>query len=95
MLRIEFLKLLPGRKLDKRCVKPKRSLRKAPRCTRKLKQGVLTRNARSGRVEIAFDGRMDNGKRLAPGKYEAVFIARDEAGNESKPAMLKFRVLRR
>jgi hypothetical protein len=94
-LQVELRKLVPGRKLAGRCLKPKPALRKKPRCTRALKQGTLTRSGQNGRVEIAFSGRMDNGKRLAPGRYEAVFLARNGAGTESKPATLRFTIAKR
>jgi hypothetical protein len=94
-VRVEFRKLLPGRKLNGRCVKPRRALRRRPSCTRAAKQGALSRRGQSGRVTIAFSGRMDNGKRLTPGRYKAVFRARDAAGIESRPATLSFRIVRR
>jgi hypothetical protein len=92
-LRID--RLLPGRKVGRACRKPTRTNRKAKRCLRPVKAGTLTRrNLKAGRVSIAFSGRIGK-KKLRPGSYQVTVVAKDAAGNRSKPARATFRIVRR
>jgi hypothetical protein len=55
---------------------------------------TITRRGRaSGANSIRFDGRA-RGRALRPGRYTAVLVATDAAGNASRPKALRFRVLR-
>ena len=93
-LTIEFTRLRPGRRLKSgRCVKPRRSLRRRPRCVRPKRVGTLTRADLNGAVTIRFRGRL-NGRALAAGRYDARFRARDAAGNRSATRKLRFRIVR-
>jgi hypothetical protein len=92
-LRID--RLLPGRKVGRSCKKPTRKNRKAKRCLRPVKAGTLTRkNLKAGKVSIAFSGRIGK-KKLRPGSYQVTVVAKDAAGNRSKPAPATFRIVRR
>jgi hypothetical protein len=56
-------------------------------------RGVIRReDLAAGRQRIFFSGRL-RGRRLRPGRYVAVLIARDAAGNVSDPVRIRFRVL--
>jgi hypothetical protein len=56
---------------------------------------TLTRAAtRAGSNRVAFSGRTRR-SRLKPGTYRARLVARDRAGNRSKPVTLTFTVVRR
>jgi hypothetical protein len=84
--------LLPGRRLRKRCVRPRR----APRgriCTRVIRRGTLARSGTQGANRVNVTGRL-RGKRLRPGPYRATLRARDAAGNLSTPRRVKFTILR-
>ena len=93
-LTIAFRRLRPGRRLKSgRCVKPRRSLRRRPRCVRPKRVGTLTRANQTGQLTIRFTGRL-NGRALALGRYEARFSAVDAAGNRSTTQRLRFRIVR-
>ena len=84
--------LLPGRRLGKRCVRPRR----APRgrtCRRAVGRGTLTRAGSAGANRVTFTGRM-RGRRLPSGPYRATLRARDAAGNASARSRVSFTVLR-
>jgi Tol biopolymer transport system component len=86
-------RLLPGRRLAQRCVRPKR----APRgrtCTRAVRRGALKRAGTAGANRIDVTGTL-RGRRLAPGRYRLTVKAKDAAGNVSSRVRVKFRVLPR
>ncbi|MHB1570898.1 MAG: hypothetical protein ACYC0H_17080, partial [Solirubrobacteraceae bacterium] len=62
-------RLLPGRRVKRRCVAPSRHNRRAGHCTRLVRlQGKLTTAARRGVDRFVFDGRIGR-RRLGPGTY--------------------------
>jgi 6-phosphogluconolactonase (cycloisomerase 2 family) len=82
-----------GRKVGRRCVKPKRSNRSKPRCARYVT--VLSRSVkvkRAGRGVVSKIGKRAV-KRLEPGTYRVAVKGRDTTGKWSaKRAYKKFRV---
>jgi hypothetical protein len=88
-------RVLPGRRVGKRCVAPTRKNQRRARCTRFKRTGALTFKDRpAGANKLAFRGRI--GKRLlAVGAYRATNTATDAARNRSKPKRASFNVLRR
>jgi virginiamycin B lyase len=91
-LRIE--RAIPGRRLRGTCRKPKRGTKGGP-CTRYRAVGTLTRTSKAGANTVAFTGRIGR-RKLAPGSYQVIATARDDAGNVTgRPPTAKFRVLRR
>ena len=92
---IAIQRLLPGRKVGGRCRKPSQALRNRKRCTRAQTKGTLTRRTLpAGPASVAFTGRIA-ARRLSPGSYRAVVVARDAAGNASRPAAVAFKIVRR
>ncbi|MDX6685320.1 MAG: hypothetical protein QOF86_1448 [Baekduia sp.] len=86
-------RLTDGRKVGKTCVKPTHANRKKKACTRSTRVGAFTvAAARKGANTYTFSGRLGK-QRLASGRYHAVLIATDAAGNASKPATISFRVV--
>jgi hypothetical protein len=82
-----------GRRVARGCRPDSRRLRKKPRCMRTIAIATLTRTGHAGANRVAFSGRVA-GKALKPGRYQAVFIASDQAG-ASQPETLGFRVVKR
>jgi len=83
---------LPGRRSGARCVKPTAKLRRARRCTRYKVVGRFTvRGAAGGPGSRLFTGRFGK-RRLRPGRYRAVLVATDAAGNRSLPRRVAFRL---
>jgi hypothetical protein len=54
---------------------------------------IRRRGLKTGTNTIAFSGKLGR-RKLRPGQYAAVLIARDRAGNRSLPVLIEFRVLR-
>jgi hypothetical protein len=85
----------PGRKVGRRCVKPSRRNRSRPRCTRYVRlRGSFTHRGQAGRNSFKFTGRLA-GRKLRPGRYRLVAVARDAAGNASAAKRVSFRIVRR
>jgi hypothetical protein len=95
---------LAGLRSVRRCVAPTRRLRRAiakkggkralrrARCVRLKRMGVLRRPGAQGPNSIAFSGRFGR-RALGVARYRASLVATDSAGNRSRPAVAKFRVV--
>ena len=91
---ITISRAVAGRRSGKRCVKPRRSLRKRKRCTRLVKVGTLKRSkTKAGKNTIAFTGRLGK-KALARGRYRASVVATDVANQRSAARQVSFTVVR-
>jgi hypothetical protein len=87
-------RLLPGRRVGRRCLAPTRARRRRPPCTRALLRGTLRRTvARAGRRSTPFTGRIGR-RALALGRYRATLTTADAAGNVSAPRSITFTVVR-
>jgi hypothetical protein len=71
----------------------RRLLRKR-RCTAYKRIGSIRQTVSPGRNTIYFSGRIA-GRRLRPGRYRALLVITDSAGNRSRVERIRFRVLRR
>jgi hypothetical protein len=80
-----------GRRVDGRCRAPSRRTRGARRCTRQVLVGRVRRDARAGANAVRFSGRVVP-HRLRPGRFRVVAVARDAAGNVSRPDRARFRL---
>jgi len=90
---IAIARARPGRRSGKRCVKPRKRLKR--RCTRFVVLATLTRKkTKLGANRVAFTGRLGS-RRLKPGRYRATVGAVDAAGNRAVPKRVSFRVVRR
>ncbi len=84
----------PGRRKNKKCVRPTSQLVKAKKCTRVITLGTLTRVSHLGTNTAAFSGRIGT-KTLAPGSYQATLTATDSANNASRGQSNTFRIVKR
>jgi len=88
---IAIARARPGRRAGKRCVKPRKGLKK--RCTRYTTVATLTRTkTKQGANKVAFTGRLGS-RRLKPGRYRATVGAVDAAGNRAKARRVTFRIV--
>ncbi len=89
----EFTKLLPGRQVRGKCVKPSSRNKARKRCTRRriVKSAGFSVEAAQGVNRIAFDGRAGT-RALSRGRYEVSAVASDAAGNQSAADTAKFKV---
>lgn len=88
-----FSRSVKGRRVGKRCVKATVKLRGRKACTPTETFGTLARRARAGASSLAFTGRI--GRRALPrGRWSLTVVARDAAGNRSRPRAVTFTVVR-
>jgi hypothetical protein len=86
---------MTGRRRGHKCVAPTRKNRKARHCTRYRRlRGSFSRAGTAGSNSFRFTGRL-RGKKLRPARYRLVMVATDSAGNRSKPARARFRIVLR
>ena len=71
-----------------------RRLLRQRRCKAYKRIGRIRQNVTPGRNTIVFNGRIA-GRRLRPGRYRALLVITDAAGNVSRTEVIRFRVLRR
>jgi virginiamycin B lyase len=92
---LSFERVSAGRKVGKRCVKPRRGNRKRKRCTRyaAVKPALSFANQAAGARRIRFEGRLSRRKTLKPGLYRLTLRARDAAGNGSAGVKARVTVL--
>ncbi len=83
-----------GRKVGRKCVKPKRSNRRKKACTRwATVRGSFTLPGKAGKNEFTFRGRM-GGRKLRAGRYRLSSVGTDAAGNSSTVKRRGFRIVR-
>jgi hypothetical protein len=94
---LSFERVLPGRKVGKRCLKPKRANRRRKRCTRYVAARPVLAFAgqAAGDRRIRFEGRLSRRRTLKPGAYRLTLRARDRARNLSSPLKARVSVLPR
>jgi 6-phosphogluconolactonase (cycloisomerase 2 family) len=89
---LELTTTAPGRQSGKRCVAPSRGNKGKRRCTRTIVASTLPFSGQAGANKVVFDGRLPNGKTLAPGSYTLTTVA-TAFGKQSAPAALRFTVV--
>ena len=87
-------RLLGGRSVGGRCVRPNARNRRLPRCSRRVGlRGRLVRALPAGSSRLRYRGRLA-GRTLRRGRYELFARARDAAGNLSARRRTTFVILR-
>jgi virginiamycin B lyase len=89
---------LAGRRVDGRCVKPRRRNRTRRRCTRylRLRPSLSFPDRPAAKTQkLTFDGRLSKRRILTPGRYRLGLTARDAAGNTSRRLVVGIVVLPR
>jgi uncharacterized repeat protein (TIGR01451 family) len=87
-------RVLPGRRVGNRCVKPTRANRRKKKCNRYKRLGRFTQDGSAGQNTKPWSGKIGR-KKAAPGRYRATLRATDPTGNKSAPKRIRFRVVRR
>ncbi len=91
---LTFSRLLPGRKVGRRCLAATRSRRHRRRCTRAVTiRPSLSFTTTPALHRLGFQGRLTRRKKLSPGRYQVSITARDAARNLSGAKSLTFTVL--
>jgi hypothetical protein len=87
-------RLLAGRRVGGRCVRPNARNRSRPRCARSVRQpGRIVRELAPGTSRLRYRGRLA-GRTLPPGRYRLLMRARDAAGNLSSQRSATFVIVR-
>jgi len=86
-------RVLPGRRVGRRCVIPTLANRTRRSCLRYRRVGRFAQSGRIGRNVKRFSGRIGR-ITLVAGRYRATTVATDPAGNRSAARRLTFRVER-
>jgi DNA-binding beta-propeller fold protein YncE len=84
-------RVLPGRRVGRKCRPVTRRNRQKRHCTRYRRVGSLSQSGKRRLNRRRFSGRL-RGKALAPGVYRATLSATDAQKNRSKARTVRFRV---
>lgn len=90
---IGLTRQLQGRRISGACVATTKRTRRAAVCTRAVEEGVLIWAGHTGTNRVPFAGRIPNERRLASGSYVGTIVARNAAGQASRPIGLAFSIL--
>jgi hypothetical protein len=84
-----------GRRVGGRCVKRTRRNRGRRPCTRyvRVRPALRFANQQAGARRVRFAGRLNRRRSLRSGPHRLTLRARDVAGNVSRPARVRFRLL--
>jgi hypothetical protein len=87
-------RLMAGRRVGGRCVRPTTRNRSQPRCVRSvLQRGRIVRELAPGTTRLRYRGRLA-GRTLPAGRYRLLARARDAAGNLSSRRRAPFLIVR-
>ncbi|HEX8207120.1 MAG TPA: beta-propeller fold lactonase family protein, partial [Solirubrobacteraceae bacterium] len=81
-----------GRRAGGRCVARRRSNTRRRRCVRWVRKGSFSVPLRQGANAFTYRAR-HSARRLRPGRYRMIAVARDAAGNVSAPRRRGFRIV--
>ena len=92
-VRFGFAQLLPGRRVNGKCVAQTRANRNRPACTRSVPRGTLASSASAGAHKLFFQGRLTRTRRLKPGTYTLTITAINSAGQRASRTLRSFTIL--
>ncbi len=92
---LTFARASTGRRVNGRCVAPRRSNRTRRACTRYVDARNMNMSAHTGLNRVRFQGVLTNGKRLSVGRYRLTVGATDAAGSRSRSRTTTFTIVRR
>ena len=93
LLRIRVERAMAGRRVGSSCRTPSPSNRGNARCIRWVRVGSFSKRGDSGSNFFLFRGRL-GGRKMKPGMYRFVVVARDAAGNASAARRKRFHIVR-
>jgi YVTN family beta-propeller protein len=89
-----FTQKVGGRKVHGRCVAPTKQNRHKRACRRTVTRGTLLFNVPGSQYKVFFDGRLSRSKKLAPGHYTLVIVAK-VGGKSSSAKTLRFTIVKK
>jgi hypothetical protein len=92
-VRFAFAQLLPGRKVNGKCVAQSARNRSHKACTRSVPRGSLSFSAGAGPHKLFFQGRLTPTTTLKPGTYRLTITATNAAGQRATKALRSFTIV--
>ena len=91
-VRFAFAQVLPGRKVNGKCVAQTATNRTHKPCTRSVPRGSLSFSAGAGLHKLAFQGRLTRTTKLKPGTYTLTIRATNAAGQQATKTLRSFTI---
>jgi hypothetical protein len=92
-VRFAFAQLLPGRKVNGKCVAQTVANRSHKACTRSVPRGSLSFSAGAGLHRLFFQGRLTRTRKLKPGTYTLTITATNAAGQRATKTLRSFTIV--
>jgi hypothetical protein len=89
-----FTQQVRGHKVKGKCVAQTKRNRRRHACRRTVTAGTLSFSGHAGKNSVSFQGRISAFKKLRPGRYTLVITATNSAGQQSRPARLRFTIVK-
>jgi hypothetical protein len=94
-VRFAFAQLLPGRKVNGKCVAQTSRNRRRQACTRSVPRGAISFSSGTGLHTLSFQGRLTRTSKLMPGTYAPTITATDAAGQRASKTLRSFSIVLR
>jgi hypothetical protein len=94
-VRLVFDQLLPGRKVNGKCVAQTARNRRQKGCIRSVPRGSLSFSVGAGLHRLSFEGRLTRTRKLTPGTYALTITATDAAGQRATKTLRSFAIVLR
>lgn len=85
--RFTFRQLVPGRKVNGKCVAQTAANRRRAACRRAVRRGSLSFSATAGEHRLVFQGRLSGTRKLRPGAYWVTVTAINAVGQRAARAL--------
>jgi hypothetical protein len=92
-VRFAFAQLLPGRKVNAKCMAQTSANRNHKACTRSVPRGSLSFSAGAGLHKLFFQGRLTRTRKLKPGTYTLTITATNAAGQRASKTLRSFTIV--
>ncbi len=92
-VRFAFAQLLPGRKVNGKCVAQTARNRRRKACVRSVPRGSLAFSAGAGVHKLLFQGRLTRTRKLKPGTYTLTITATNAAGQRASKMLRSFTIV--
>jgi hypothetical protein len=92
-VRFAFAQLLPGRKVNGKCVAQTARNGSHKSCIRSVLRGAISLSASAGPHNLFFQGRLTRPKKLKPGVYTLTLTATNTSGQQATKTLRPFTIV--
>jgi hypothetical protein len=92
-VRFGFAQLLPGRRVNGKCVAQTTANRNRRACTRSVGRGAISKSATAGAHKLFFQGRLTPTRNLKPGTYRLTITAINSVGLSASRTLRTFTII--